>query len=224
VLVSKKMANGWREQYYRYKDLFLNIVDLYKNRKDIRAFLELILSISTVTIFVVFAIRPTMLTIVSLYNQIKDKKVTLSLLNQKISDLQTANAVFNQNKDFIADINSAIFGGPKPDTITKQFLGLAAKDNVTVLGITVGRMTIIGKNITIKETSDIKPLPEKAQSMPISISLKGDYPNIMSFIKDAENLRIPIKIDSITITSSQNQTENTIVSIITARVPYIGQK
>ena len=59
------MATGWRGQYIRYRGFFLNIVDLYKKRADLRAFLEVILSISTVTIFLLFALKPTMLTIVS---------------------------------------------------------------------------------------------------------------------------------------------------------------
>jgi hypothetical protein len=218
------MATGWREQYSRYRGFFLNILTLYKQRKDLRAFLELILSLSTVIIFVVFALKPTVLTIVSLYNQIKDKRSALTLLNQKITDLQAANNTFNQNQNFIPDVNAAVFSNPKPDIISKQILGLASKDGVSLLGVSVGQVVIIGKSNLPKSSTDVKPLPENALSMPLSISVKGNYSSLVTFVKDMESLRIPIRFDVLTINSSQTQEGNVIVSVITARVPYLGQQ
>lgn len=218
------MATGWRGQYFRYKDFFLNIVSLYKQRRDLRAFLEVILSLSTVIIFTVFALKPTALTIISLYNQIKDRRDTLSALNQKINDLQSANRVFSQNQTHIPDIDAAIFGSPEPDTISKQILGIASKDSVSLLGVSIGQLVLVGNIKLPKVSTDVKPLPENSLAMPVSISVKGSYANLIAFIKDFENLRVPVKIDSISISSSQNQVENVIVGVITARVPYIGQQ
>ena len=45
------MKQGWRGQYYRYRGYFLDILNLYKKRSDLRAFVEVILSLSTITIF-----------------------------------------------------------------------------------------------------------------------------------------------------------------------------
>jgi hypothetical protein len=218
------MATGWREQYFRYKDFFLNIVSVYKQRRDIKEFLELILSLSTVIIFVVFALKPTALTIISLYNQIQSKQTVLNSLNQKISDLQKSNTVFNQNQDSIPDIDTAIFTNPEPDTISKQILGLASKDSVNLLGISIGQLFLVGKSPTIKNSSNLSPLPENALSMPVSISFKGSYSNLFTFIKDIENLRIPVKTDSLTISSSQTQEGSTIVGVMTIRIPYLGKK
>lgn len=218
------MTLGWRGQYFRYKDFYLNILVLYKQRKDLRAFLELILSLSTIIIFVVFALKPTALTIISLYNDVKVKKEILSSLNQKISDLQTANNVYSQNKNFIPDIDAAVFGNPQPDAVSKQILGLGSKDSVTLLGVSIGQVVLVGKTNISKTSSELKPLPGGAQSMPVSISVKGPYANLLTFIKDFENLRIPAKIDSLTINSAETQGGNVIVGVITARVPYLGEQ
>lgn len=218
------MALGWRSQYYRYKDFFLNIVALYKQRRDLRQFLEVILSLSTVIIFIVFALKPTALTIISLYNQIKSKQATLNSLNQKIGDLQKASGAFNANQNLIPDVDAAVFDNPEPDTISKQILGLSSKDSVTLLGISVGQVVLLGKNTVAKGSSDFEPLPGGALSMPVSISVKGTYPNILAFVKDLENLRIPCKVDSLAVNSSQNEGEKIIVGTITARVPYLGQQ
>jgi hypothetical protein len=218
------MTLGWRGQYFRYKDFYLNILVLYKQRKDLRAFLELILSLSTIIIFVVFALKPTALTIISLYNDVKVKKEILSSLNQKISDLQTANNVYSQNKNFIPDIDAAVFSNPQPDAVSKQILGLGSKDSVTLLGVSIGQVVLVGKANISKTSSELKPLPGGALSMPVSIIVKGPYANLLTFIKDFENLRIPAKIDSLTINSAETQGENVIVGVITARVPYLGEQ
>jgi len=214
------MATGWRTQYFRYKGFFLNIVTLYKQRRDLRAFLELVLSLSTIIIFVVFALKPTAVTIISLYNQIKNKQETLNSLNQKVSNLQTANKIFNQNKSVIPDIDAAIFTGPEPDTVSKQILGLASKNSVNLLGVSIGQVMLIGKNTAPKDPS-VKPLPGGALSMLVSISAKGSYPNLLAFTKDLETLRIPVKIDSLTINSSQTEGGRVIVVTVTARIPYL---
>jgi len=218
------MATGWRGQYYRYRDFFLNIVSLYKKRKDLKAFLELVLSLTTIIIFTIFALKPTVLTIISLYNQINNKRDTLNLLNQKISALQKANSVLGQNQNSIPNIEASIFSNAEPDTISKQILGLAQKDGVNLLGISIGQIMILGKSTAPKSNSELKPLPENAQAMPVSISIKGSYANLTAFIKDLENLRIPIKVDTLTISSSQTQEGSIIVGIVTARVPFLGQK
>jgi len=218
------MATGWRGQYYRYKDFFLNIVSLYKQRKDLRVFLELILSLSTMIIFIVFALKPTVLTIVSLYKEINEKRGTLSSLNQKITDLQKANNIFDQSQNFIPNIDAAVFGNPEPDTVSKQFLGLASKNGVNLLGISIGQTIIAGKSTSVKGASDVKPLPESAESMPVSMSVRGNYSNLLAFVRDLENLRIPVKVDSLSISSSQTQEGSVIVGVITGRVPYLGQQ
>jgi hypothetical protein len=60
------MALGWRQGYSRYRAYFLNIYNLYKQRPDLRMFLEILLSLGAIAIFAAFAVRPTALTIVQL--------------------------------------------------------------------------------------------------------------------------------------------------------------
>lgn len=217
------MAVGWRGQYYRYRELSMHLLALYKQRSDLQAFLEIILSLSTLIVFIVFALKPTALTMVSLNKEIKEKKDTLNALNTKINNLQTANNIFIQNQNVIPDIDAAIFTDPKPDTISKQLSGLAQKDSVSLTGTTIGQIAIAGPNTQLKDASspDIKPLPENAQAMTISITTRGSYSDLIVFLKDLESLRIPIKFDLLTLSSSQ--IDGTVTELITGRIPYLGK-
>ena len=108
------MAQGWRESYYRYKEFFLNISALYKQKADLRAFLEIVLSITTVIVFLLFALKPTALTIINLLQQISEKRQTLAALTQKVTDLQTASTLLDQNQNILPDIDNAVPTYPTP--------------------------------------------------------------------------------------------------------------
>ncbi|KKR69677.1 MAG: hypothetical protein UU12_C0039G0004 [Candidatus Woesebacteria bacterium GW2011_GWA2_40_7b] len=216
------MKQGWRGQYYRYRGYFLDILNLYKKRSDLRAFVEVILSISTVTIFLVFALKPTALTIISLVKEIKGKQTAISGLNQKISDLSKAQALFIQNQDFISNIDIAVETKPEPDTITKQIIGLSVKNSVNILGLSIGQVSLIGKPVLVNVVSGSKPLPGNAQEMSVSINIQGDYLNMLSFISDFESLRIASKIDLVGINSSEADGAKVINMLVSARIPFLG--
>jgi len=215
------MAQSWRGSYTRYKGFFLNISALYKKRPDIRAFLEIILSLSTVTVFLLFALKPTAVTIINLLQQIKERKETLSVLTQKVDDLQTASNIIQQNQNYIPDINIAIPDAPNPDIFSEQVEGLAAKNTVNILGISVNHVPLVG-DLTNKDTTKYTPLPDSANEMPFSVSIEGGFSGIISFIHDFDNMRIATKIDTLNINSSIGEKGLTIVAIISGRVPYLG--
>jgi Tfp pilus assembly protein PilO len=218
------MALGWKGSYYRYKEFFLNISALYREKADLRAFLEIVLSIVTAIVFLLFALKPTALTIISLLQQIKEEKQTLSVLTQKINDLGTANTLLTQNQNILQNIESAVSNLPNPDVLSKQVLGLGLKNSVEVLGIAINRVTLVGEMPAQKTSKEIKTLPENAYEMPFSISVKGNYQSLINFIKDVENLRISLIIDNLGITSSNTDSGRVIVAVISGRVPFLGKK
>jgi Tfp pilus assembly protein PilO len=217
------MALGWRGQYNRYKGYFLDILNLYRQRPDLRAFIEVVLSISTVAIFLIFALKPTALTIISLVKEINGKKETIAGLDQKISDLQKAQSAYIQSRNLISNVDTAIATKPLPEAVSKQVIGLSAKNSVTILGLSIGQTTLIGKDVSTKKSSGSSPLPGGAREMPISISVQGDYLNLFNFIKDLENLRIASKIDLVGINSSEKDSKSVIVALISARIPFLGE-
>lgn len=218
------MATNWRESYLRYREFFLNISALYKRRADLRAFLEIILSLLTVIMFLLFALKPTALTIISLLQQIKEKQQTLSSLNQKVNDLQTASNLLTQNQNNIPDIDTAVPTSPNPDVLSEQIEGLAAKDSTNILGVAINQVILIGTTASVKSPSNTKPLPGNAKEMPFSISVSGNYVSLISFIKDFSSLRIASKIDSLGINSSTTDKGRVIVAVISGRIPFIGSQ
>lgn len=215
------MALGWRGSYLRYKEFFLNISSLYKKRNDLRAFLEIILSISTVVIFIVFALKPTILTVLGLTKEIQEKRATVAALSQKVTNLQSANKLFGQNQNSISVVDSAISSIPNPDVFSKQVAGLASKNSVSVLGLSIGEVMFVGTQTPKKATQDFRELPAGANEMSFSISVRGNYANLLSFIKDFENLRLISQMDTLGVSSSKTDAGQIVVAIISGKVPFI---
>lgn len=215
------MAVGWRGSYLRYREFFLNVLVLYKKRADLRAFFEIILSLTTIAVFLLFALKPTVLTIIDLLQQIEEKRSTVQELNVKINNLQTAQEIYSQNQALISNLDVALTTKASPDLFAKQIQGLAAKNSVSLSGLSIGEITLLGVDNTPKNISDLKPIQGNPKEMPVSISAKGSYASLLTFVKDLENLRMTAKIDALGVTSSQTEAGQVIVVVISGRVPFL---
>ena len=189
------MAIGWKNQYFRYKDFFLNIGLLYKRREDVRMFLEIILSLGTVAIFAIFALKPTALTIAQLAKDIKAKEETLAQLTAKTDNLSTAKKLYEAEVSSIPAIKYAIPDIPTSDSLVRQIEMAAAKDTIKILNFAVDGHTLIGTPKAALTPEGLSAFPTDSGSVTFAVTVTGDYPALLAFLKDLENLRRPIKID-----------------------------
>jgi len=125
----------------------------------------------------------------------------------------------------LPDIDNAVPTYPNPDVLSKQIEGLAALNSVDILGISVSSVRLVGAIPAVKvSNSGFTPLPEGAQEMPFSLSVRGSYSNLISFIKAFEGMRVAVKIDDLGISSSLTDKGRVIVAVISGRVPFLGSK
>jgi len=203
------MAQSWRKEYLRYKSFFLSISDLYRKKRDLRMYLEILLSLATISFFGVFALRPTLLTISQLVVEIKSKKETIAVMNIKIKNLESAQQILLRETSGLSLLNTSVFDTPKPEVAARQFEGLSDKNIVKILGLSFEKTTL-------------KPLPENAGGINLSVSATGSYQGLYSFLEDIENLRIPVQIDTFQIGATKAQDETLLTLVISGRIPYLG--
>lgn len=204
------MAQGWRKDYLRYKGFFLDILAIYKSRPNLKVYLELILSLGTIVIFSIYAIKPTVLTIIELNNEIKSKENTVLLLTQKISDLKIASNILQKESANLEFIDNAVPTGANVQQLVNQIEKMALDKSVTIRNLS-------SSNIFLKGSSDKKI----ENSVPVSFSVTGNYQNLFQFLQTIENLRRPFKIDSFVFNSNITaDNEKFIVLTISGDVPY----
>lgn len=204
------MAQGWRKDYLRYKGFFLDILTIYNSRPNLKAYLELILSLGTIVIFSIYAIKPTVLTIVELNNEIKSKENTVLLLTQKISNLKIASNLLQKESQNLEIIDNAVPTGANVEQLVKQIEKIALDNSVAIRNFS-------STNIFLKGNSDKKVESE----LPVSFSITGNYQNLFQFLQTIENLRRPFRIDSFVFNSNITaDNEKFIVLTISGNVPY----
>lgn len=215
------MALGWRANYLRYKDFFLNMLLVYRKRPDLKMFLEAGLSLITIFIFSVFALRPTLITIATLVREIKSKEETVAKMDEKIANLDAADSLYSQEEQKINLIKESVPLEAEPDSFLRQIEGLSQTTLAQVLGVSFGEVTLLGQEPEKKAKEELKALPEEAKALSFSVSVTGDYAALSKFLADIESLRRPIKIDAAGMNSAQTPEGITLTLVISARTPYI---
>ena len=215
------MAIGWKKDYLRYKELFLKILLVYRKREDFRIFLELLLSLITITFFSIFALKPTILTISQLLKDNKEKERIINIMNQKVENISRAQNIYEQNINKLTIIENAIPNTPTPENLLRQIEGVAYINSVTLLGSSINEVTLVGEEKKKQAKDTIKNLPENVKTLSFSINVTGTYTSLFNFLSNIENLRRPLVIKSVNITSSDLDTGKVIIMLITGQTPYI---
>ncbi len=211
------MAVSWQTGYLRYKQYFMNISLFYRKREDVRMFLEILLTLLAIAFFVLGAIRPTLLTIAQLVNDIKEKEKTLAEMESKITNLNKAKNLYSREFSKISLLDSAIPNSPDPLKYSRQLEALVQKNSLVLKKFTLGRVSLLGtssnqQTANSQEVNDFK-------SFSISLDVQGDYPLLTTLFSQLENLRRPYVLESATFSIVPQ--ENQILLSITGLVPYL---
>ena len=216
------MANNWKNDYMRYKDFFLNVLQVYYAKPNIKIYLELILSLTTIIIFSIFAIKPTILTIIELNKEIQTKENTITEIKQKLIDLQKANDIMQNEAEKLARIETAIPSSATPENIILEMERLANKNSLQILNLSMSEVIIMGNEKLKKRGAEtFEKLPLEADELPFTVSLSGSYQNLVLLISDIENQIRPVKIDSLTINTSTTEEGKVLILTVAGRLPFV---
>lgn len=209
-----------RSQYLRYNRYFRRLTDAYTNVPAVRVSVELLLTLFTISFFVIFALRPTINTISDLVSQIRSQEEIKTKLEQKITNLARAQELWTREKAKVSLIEQAIGKTPEPDIYIKQVEKLAVSKGLSISFLKVEEVGLKGE---VKNKEQNKPKKTKSTDfIDTAVSVTGSYGSLLSFLEGLENLRRTINVTSISFVSTKNpgQSQNTLVLTIASKVPY----
>ncbi len=213
------MNPGWRKQYLRYKAYLNNVLGHYQRRAGVRVYLEIFLSLATVSLFSVFALRPTLLTIAELIKDIEAKKNVVAVLDEKISNLTRAQLLYDQERKRIQLLASAIPNKPEPEILIRQVEGVSSKNATNVNSLTLGPTVILGTS----KPAQPNDKPTETDNVSFSLTTSAEYPLLLDLISDIESLRRPVIIDSLNINTSEGKEGKTLTLSVQAKVPFANK-
>lgn len=221
------MATIWQQNYQLYRRYIRNLALMYQKRQDVRAFVELLLSLSAISIFGIFAIRPTAVTILELNNQITGERETVRLLDAKIVALAEAQEVFDRNNTNLPLVNNAIPENPTPEGYVRQIEGLANRHSLLVLDMNTKEIPILGVKSELEseegETEEdvVDYFPLTSQYFEFELTVIGDFAQVHSFLGDFERMRRPMFEDIVNIRLSQGELPGELALSVTGRLAYL---
>ena len=182
--------------YSSTRPLFEYLKKQKENQKFIRK-VEIASTFSLVTFFLVFAIRPTFLTISSLVGEIKAKETSTKLMKAKINNLIQAQDNFAQVQERYQIINSSLPDKNSFSTLYDQLQSSARQSSFSLETL----------NFSLNQ-KDAIPSFDAAKRYQVSLTSPTPFSSFVNFVDIISQNRRLIDISNLTF-SSKNTTSKT---------------
>jgi len=175
--------------YSTTKPLFEYLKKQKENQKFIRT-VEIASTFSLITFFLIFAIRPTFLTISSLLGEIKAKETSSKLMKSKINNLIQAQDNFAQVQERYQVINSSLPDRNSFSTLYDQLQSSARQSAFSLETLSFS----LNKNTAI-------PSFEAAKNYQVSLTSPAPFTSFVNFVDVISQNRRLIDISNLTFSS-----------------------
>jgi hypothetical protein len=199
------------------KDLKKVLLQFY-HRPATQVSLELFLTVFTILFFAVFAIRPTLLTMADLVNEINDKEELDDQLQRKVTALSSAQEEYQRLEGKIDLLDQAIPSQPLLLDSLKIVEKLAAESDVIIDSLRVSEVPAE----TIFQTSN--PAQLSRVDVYFTTRVIGSYPAIRDYIEKLHQSRRTFIAEDITFLIDDDATQQVLKASLSIRVPYFGEQ
>lgn len=197
----------------KYNRYFTYIKPLMDN-KTVRSVAPYIFSIITIIIMLVFAIRPTVSTIVNLQKNIEENQQVLKELEAKAQNLIEGKKNYeNLSPEIKLQISTAI---PNKPVVTSVIASLenSSKSIASTSALQIQPLTLINNSLQKEEEKNKLSLGE----VNFSYNSSGSFSNLLKVLQNTTSSLRLMQISSVTI---NKQPENPIVLSITGKAYYL---
>jgi Tfp pilus assembly protein PilO len=183
-----------KDRYAKYLEKMPNFKS-EQNEKIVTIALTLIATI----ILGIFAINPTLSTIVGLQKQLDDSRLYEQALEQKINNLSLLNQKYKQIQNDLPTIFAAIPQTPEIATLTAELQTIASSSSAT---------TLISLQALDVNLSKQAPTNNNYSTYGFNITIQGNYQNLITVLDNLINFQRILTIDSISIVKSTLETQS----------------
>lgn len=177
----------------KYREYLKLLPDMKKD--NTRIITTLILTFTAMSFFGIFAINPTLSTIVDLRKQLTDSEFVAEQLETKIANLSTLQNKYTQLAPDIPVVLEAIPENPAATLLVGQVQTIARDNNITILSLRISEVQL---------TSNVQS-PTKGSSFTFLIEAKGNYQSMIAFVDKLTRFNRIVVIDSLGINKDNKQ-------------------
>ncbi|PIS09308.1 hypothetical protein COT75_02265 [Candidatus Beckwithbacteria bacterium CG10_big_fil_rev_8_21_14_0_10_34_10] len=188
--------------------LYLNKSKELYQKPLFKASFNLGLTLLVVTFFALFAVKPTIKTIINLRKDLKENQRVKDSLEKKITDLNKAKTTYGQISEDLHLIDMALPKQADFKTLAAQINYLTYSNKLTLLSASYGGFSLIDDGLT--EITKKKQVKGPANSLEFNLTITGSLTNIRKFLGELEQLERLIQIKSVGFSPKSSQNELTL--------------
>ena len=153
-------------------------------------------------------------------------------MEEKINNLSQAQTLFDRERGKIVLLDTSIPQKIDPVIFARQMEGLSSKHQSQILEVLTGSTPISGEVVIGSSTDsssssrDVEALPEGTLTFKYSIQLVSaldQFTALSNFLSDLEQLRLPSKLDSLSLSTTEIDQEKFLLMRIEGRLPYYSK-
>lgn len=208
--------------------LYYQRIGLIYQRPEVKASLEVILSVFTVTLLIFAAIRPTLTNIATLQKKIDDQEVLNKKADNKITQLFNAQTQLSNYQNQLPLFDSAVPDNYSYYDVVARLEYVAKTNGVKVESVNIPGVKLYGMG---KPGGDwgTKLLAKDSASLltaPVQFTISGNPQNVVKTVADLENLDRVTQLKSISFSKEPGATSGTEVLKAQGQIVfyfYLGQ-
>ena len=193
------MAIDWQQEYGRYKKIYFEFLPNLAKKPATKISLELLLFLAMIVFFSLFAIKPTINTIISLVAEIKNKQKINQQLEQKIIALEQAQINVTNAQALIPYLNKALPEEASFERLERELEFLAARNKVILYDARFDKFALVDQAAKEATTSSQVEIPFN-----FALTVAGSFQMLKNFLADLGNLDRLVIIDKVAF-SKQSQ-------------------
>jgi Tfp pilus assembly protein PilO len=192
-------VNSKFSRYYTF------VRPILKNQK-VQNYSTIAFSMIAVLIFSLFAIRPTISTILSLQKSIVEEKSIVDKLQTKAVNLTKAQEELAKiPASTVSKVDNLLPDRTEVTALSDDLTNLAAANDASISALQYQPLELVGQAAQLNPNPTLKEID-------FTMNMSGSYPKIINLLNSLANSSRLIKIDTINLT--QTETQVLIVSII----------
>jgi Tfp pilus assembly protein PilO len=176
-------------------------------RENTKAVTMLIFTFLALSFLAIFAINPTLSTIIELQKQYEDSQFVHEQLTTKMNNLSSLQQQYNTLSDDLVFVYDALPQNASVPTLVGQLSALAEESSIEIKGIRISPVILSD----VKAKQSIKT----HSSFSFTLEAEGEYESMMNFAASLTNFNRLVTIETISMT--KNQVNNNMLLTVEGR-------
>lgn len=198
------VANPYIEpNFYRQFRRYYTYIEPVVSDPIVRSYFSIVASLILTALFLIFALSPTLTTILGLVKKIDDQKKTISQMDQKINDLITAQDSYSSFQPRLGDLLYALPENSTPESTIDSVYTAASASAVAVNALQFGDIPISSVSGTAASSKNKDGASSDVRMLDFSLVVSGTAENIENFLTKLEEMPRIIKITNLSFGSKK---------------------